>query len=294
MPRLRANEIDIEYETFGDPHSSPLLLIMGLGAQMISWEDDFCSQLAAREFHVVRFDNRDSGLSTRMEAAGPPDMAAALSGNPQPAYRLDDMAADAVALLDALGVEAAHVVGASMGGYIAQLVAINHPDRVLSLTSIMSGPNTAEGVPPTPEGAAVLMLKPPATREERIELAMSIRRVLVGSADPFDETFERARATRAVDRAYYAVGTGRQLVAVIAAEPRLERLKKVRVPTLVIHGKDDVLVPVENGRIVAAAVPGARLLEIDGMGHDLPRRVWPQVLDAIVANARKASVLQPG
>ena len=294
MPRLRANEIDIEYETFGDPQSPPLLLIMGLGAQMISWEDDFCSQLAGRGFHVIRFDNRDSGLSTRMEAAGPPDMAAALSGNPQPAYRLDDMAADAVGLLDALGIEAAHVVGASMGGYIAQLVAINHPDRVLSLTSIMSGPNTAEGVPPTPEGAAVLMLKPPATREDRIELAMSIRRVLVGSADPFDEAFERARATRAVDRAYYAVGTGRQLVAVIAAEPRLERLKKLRARTLVIHGKDDVLVPVENGRMVAAAVPGARLLEIDGMGHDLPRRVWPQVLDAIGANARKASVLQPG
>jgi pimeloyl-ACP methyl ester carboxylesterase len=294
MPRLRANEIDIEYETFGDPQSPPLLLIMGLGAQMISWEDDFCSQLAGRGFHVIRFDNRDSGLSTRMEAAGPPDMAAALSGNPHPAYRLDDMAADAVGLLDALGIEAAHVVGASMGGYIAQLVAINHPDRVLSLTSIMSGPNTAEGVPPTPEGAAVLMLKPPATREDRIELAMSIRRVLVGSADPFDEAFERARATRAVDRAYYAVGTGRQLVAVIAAEPRLERLKKLRAPMLVIHGKDDVLVPVENGRIVAAAVPGARLLEIDGMGHDLPRRVWPQVLDAIGANARKASVLQPG
>jgi pimeloyl-ACP methyl ester carboxylesterase len=294
MPRLRANEIDIEYETFGDPQSPPLLLIMGLGAQMISWEDDFCSQLAGRGFHVIRFDNRDSGLSTRMEAAGPPDMAAALSGNPHPAYRLDDMAADAVGLLDALGIEAAHVVGASMGGYIAQLVAINHPDRVLSLTSIMSGPNTAEGVPPTPEGAAVLMLKPPATREDRIELAMSIRRVLVGSADPFDEAFERARATRAVDRAYYAVGTGRQLVAVIAAEPRLERLKKLRAPMLVIHGKDDVLVPVENGRMVAAAVPGARLLEIDGMGHDLPRRVWPQVLDAIGANARKASVLQPG
>jgi len=294
MPRLRANEIDIEYETFGDPQSPPLLLIMGLGAQMISWEDDFCSQLAGRGFHVIRFDNRDSGLSTRMEAAGPPDMAAALSGNPQPAYRLDDMAADAVGLLDALGIEAAHVVGASMGGYIAQLVAINHPDRALSLTSIMSGPNTAEGVPPTPEGAAVLVLKPPATREDRIELAMSIRRVLVGSADPFDEAFERARATRAVDRAYYAVGTGRQLVAVIAAEPRLERLKKLRAPTLVIHGKDDVLVPVENGRMVAAAVPGARLLEIDGMGHDLPRRVWPQVLDAIGANARKASVLQPG
>ena len=294
MPRLRANSIDIEYETFGDPGSPALLLIMGLGAQMVSWEEDFCSQLAERGFHVIRYDNRDSGLSTRMEAAGPPDMAAALSGNPKPAYRLDDLADDAVGLLDALGIRAAHVVGASMGGYIAQLVAINHPDRVLSLTSIMSGPTMAEGAPPTPEGAAVLMLAPPSTREERIELAMSIRRRLIGPADPFDEEFERRRATRAVDRAYYAVGTGRQLVAILAAEPRLERLKKVRVPTLVVHGKDDALVPVDNGRVVAAAVPGARLIEFEGMGHDLPRRVWPQVIEAIVANARKASVPQPG
>jgi len=293
MPRAHANGIEIEYETFGEPSSPPLLLIMGLGAQMISWDEDFCSQLAARGFHVIRFDNRDSGLSTLMEAAGPPDIATAISGNPQPAYRLDDLAADAVGVLDALGIRAAHVVGASMGGYIAQLVAITHPERVLSLTSIMSGPSSAEGVPPKPEGAAVLMITPPATREERIKLGMSIRRALLGPGDPFDETYERARATRAVDRAYYAIGTGRQLVAILAAEPRLERLSKLKVPTLVIHGKDDVLVPVENGRIVAAAVPGARLIEFDGMGHDLPRRVWPEVLDAIVDTARKASVLQP-
>jgi pimeloyl-ACP methyl ester carboxylesterase len=293
MPRAHANGIEIEYETFGEPSSAPMLLIMGLGAQMISWDEDFCSQLAARGFHVIRFDNRDSGLSTLMKAAGPPDLAAAISGNPQPAYSLDDLAADAVGVLDALGIRAAHVVGASMGGYIAQLVAITHPERVLSLTSIMSGPSSAEGVPPKPEGAAVLMITPPATREERIELGMSIRRALLGPGDPFDETYERARATRAVDRAYYAIGTGRQLVAILAAEPRLERLSKLKVPTLVIHGKDDVLVPVENGRIVAAAVPGARLIEFDGMGHDLPRRVWPEVLDAIVDTARKASVLQP-
>lgn len=293
MPRARANGIDIEYDEFGDPNATPLLLVTGLGAQMISWDDAFCEQLAARGFRVIRFDNRDSGLSTRMEAAGPPDMASALNGDPHPAYMLDDMAADAAGLLDALGIEAAHVVGASMGGFISQLIAINHPGRALSLTSIMSGPSRGEGVSPTPEGSALLFRQPPSNPDESIEMAMSGRRLLVGSGDPFDEAFERAKATRAVQRAWYPVGTGRQLLAVLAAEPRLERLHGVRVPTLVIHGEDDILVPIENGRLVAAAVPGARMLELEGMGHDIPKRVWPQVIDAIVETARKAGVMQP-
>ena len=292
MPRVKANGIEIEYETFGDRAASPLLLITGLGAQMTSWEDTFCEHLAGRGFHVIRFDNRDSGLSTLMEDAGYPDIAAAFSGNAQPAYQLDDMACDAAGVLDGLGIGAAHVVGASMGGFIAQLVAINHPDHVLSLTSIMSGPGGSDEVAPKPEGAAVLIATPPSTREERIEQAMSFRRVLLGSEDPFDGAFERARATRAIDRAYYPVGVGRQLVAILAANSRLERLKQVRVPALVIHGVDDVLVPVENGRLVAEAVPGARLLEIEGMGHDVPARVWPQVLDAIDEIARQAAPLQ--
>jgi pimeloyl-ACP methyl ester carboxylesterase len=217
-----------------------------------------------------------------MEDAGPPDMASAFSGEPNAAYELDEMAADAADLLDSLDIPAAHIVGASMGGFIAQLVAINHPERVLSLTSIMSGPGGTDMVAPKPEGAAILMVTPPDSREERIEQAMSFRRVLLGSGDPFDEAHERARATRSVDRSYYPPGVGRQLLAILAAKSRLERLKEVKVSTLVIHGVDDVLVPVENGRLVAGAVPGARLIEFDGMGHDLPRRVWPQVLDAIV------------
>ena len=272
----------LEYETFGDPKAQPVLLIMGLGAQMTTWDDEFCAQLADRGFHVIRFDNRDVGLSTWMEEAGLPDMAAAFSGDPQPAYELDDLAADAAGLLESLDIPAAHIVGASMGGFIAQLVAINHPDCALSLTSIMSGPGGRDAVAPKPEGAAVLMISPPESREERIEQAMYFRRVLLGPADPFDEAHERARATRSVDRAYYPPGVGRQLVAILAAKSRLERLKQVQVPTLVIHGVDDVLVPVENGRLVAEAVPGARLIEIDGMGHDLPKRAWPQVMDAIV------------
>jgi pimeloyl-ACP methyl ester carboxylesterase len=291
VPRAKANGVELEYETFGDPSARPLLLIMGLGAQMISWHDDFCAQLAERGFHVIRYDNRDSGLSTWMEDAGHPDLASAFMGEPHPAYELDDLADDAVGLLDALGIRAAHIVGASMGGFIAQLVAINHPDRVLSLTSIMSGPGGVDAIAPKPEGAAILMVSPPSSRQERIEQDMSIRRVLLGSGDPFDEVYERARSTRAVDRAYYPPGVGRQLVALLAAKSRLDRLKTVRVPTLVLHGVDDVLVPVENGRLVAAAVPGARLIEFEGMGHDLPRRVWPQGLDAIDEIALQAAPL---
>ena len=202
MPRVKANGIEIEYEAFGDPAAPPLLLITGLGAQMTSWEDAFCEQLAGRGFEVIRFDNRDSGLSTLMDEAGYPDIAAAFSGNAQPAYQLDDLAADAAGLLDALDIDAAHIVGASMGGFIAQLVAINHPDQVLSLTSIMSGPGGTDEIAPKPEGAAVLIATPPGTRDERIEQAMSFRRVLLGTGDPFDEAFERTRATRAIDRAY--------------------------------------------------------------------------------------------
>ena len=290
MARAKSNGIDLEYETFGDAGDRPLLLIAGLGAQMISWDEDFCGHLAARGFHVIRFDNRDSGLSMRMEEAGFPDMVAAFSGNPQPAYQLDDLADDAVGLLDALGIGAAHVVGASMGGFIAQLVALNHPDRVLSLTSIMSGPGGEDEVAPKPEGAAVLTVSPQTTREERLKQALWIRQTLLGSGDPFDESSELARVSRAVDRAYYPVGVGRQLVAILAAKSRLERLKDLRVPTLVIHGVDDVLVPVENGRLVAEAVPGARWMEVDGMGHVVPRRVWPQVMDAIDAIAREANL----
>jgi len=273
MPRVSANGIEIEYETFGDPKAQPMLLIGGLGSQLLSWDEDFCALLAGHGFHVIRFDNRDSGLSTWVDDA----------------YTLDDMAADAAGLLDALGIPAAHVVGASMGGFIAQLVALNHPDRVLTLTSIMSGPNGDDQVQPTTQGSGVLMAPAPDTREERIAIGVWARQALLGPADPFDEPQERARVTRAVDRAYHPAGFGRQLGAVLVARGRLERLGSVSVPTLVIHGDADILVPVENGRRVAAAVPGARLMEIEGMGHDLPRRVWSQVADAIASLAGEAA-----
>jgi pimeloyl-ACP methyl ester carboxylesterase len=293
MPRVNANGIEIEYERFGDHSAPPVLLVMGLGAQMISWDDEFCRLLAGRGFNVIRYDNRDVGLSTWMDGAGPPDIAGALAGNPRPAYTLDDMAADAAGLLDALGIRAAHVVGASMGGFIAQLIAINHPDRVRTLTSIMSGPAHPESAPPTPEATAILFVQPPATREERIAQEMWIRKVLMGPDDPYDESVERARAERAIDRAYHPAGTGRQFLAILASHARVDQLKKVQVPTLVIHGVSDILVPIENGRLVASAVPGSRLVEIEGMGHDLPRRVWPQLLDEIVELSERAGTLQP-
>jgi pimeloyl-ACP methyl ester carboxylesterase len=293
MPRLEANGIEIEYETFGDPQSVPLLLIGGLGSQLLSWDEPFCEQLRDRGFYVIRYDNRDAGLSTKMEAAGEPDVMAAFGGNAKPAYHLDDLAADAAGVLSALGIGAAHVVGVSMGGFIAQLVAINHPDRVLSLTSIMSGPGGDDGMPPEPEGADVLMRIPPPTREGRIEHGLWIRRSLKGSGDPFDEAIETRQVERAYDRSYYPVGTARQLVAILAAQGRIEKLSRIKVPTLVIHGTEDVLVPVENGRRVAKAIPGARLLEFEHMGHNLPERVWPQVFDAIEELTRQTSVRQP-
>jgi len=273
MPRATANGIEIEYETFGDSHAAPLLLISGLGSQMIGWDDDFCRLLAGRGFHVIRFDNRDSGLSTWMDGE----------------YLLDDMAADAVGLLDALRIPAAHIVGASMGGFIAQLVTLNHPEHVLTLTSIMSGPNGEDQVRPTEEGTAVLMVPAPDTREERLAVGLWAKQKLLGPDDPFDEEYEGRRIARAIDRAYHPAGFVRQLRAIMGAGGRLARLASVRVPTLVIHGAADILVPVENGRHVAAAIPGARLVEIEGMGHDVPKRVWAQVADAIAELARSTS-----
>lgn len=266
MPRATSNRIELEYETFRSHDDAvPLLLINGLGGQMIGWDVEFCELLASRGFLVIRFDNRDVGLSTWMETA----------------YTLDDMAADAAGLLGALGIPAAHVVGVSMGGFIAQLVTLNHPDHVLTLASIMSGPGGDDEVPPTDEARQVLLVPAPKAREERIQVGLWAKQKLLGSADPYDEQYERARVATAVDRAYHPAGFARQLSAIVAAPSRLERLAAVSVPALVIHGKDDILVPVDNGRKVAAAIPGARLIEIEGMGHDLPKWVWVHVADAL-------------
>ena len=293
MANLTANGICIEYETFGDPKNPAVLLIMGLGAQMIFWEDAFCRAIADRGFHVVRFDNRDCGLSTHHHEAGMPNvleaMTAALSGGSVSSpYRLSDMAADAVALLDALGIERAHVVGASMGGMIAQTVAIEHPTRVRSLTSIMSTTGNPEVPPARPDAMAVLLTPSPSERAAFLDHMVKSFRLIGSPGFEFDETSFRDRIGRAFDRSYDPGGVARQLVAVLADGNRKDRLRTVRVPALVIHGQDDPLVPLEGGKDTADAIPGARLLVIEGMGHDLPRGTWPRVIDAVTEVANGA------
>lgn len=275
MPRARSNGIEVEYETSCDPTGAPLLLVAGLGMQLTGWDDEFCTLLTERGFYVIRFDNRDIGLSTWMDGGE--------------GFSLDDMAADAAGLLDALAIPAAHIVGISMGGFIAQLLALDHPERVLSLTSLISGPNGEDAVPPTPEAMALLLTPAAGTREERVAQGLHSKRKLLGPADPFVEPYERVRVEAAYDRAYHPAGYVRQLQAIAAAPSRIARLRTLSVPALVVHGDADILIPVDNGRRVAAAIPGSRYIEIPGMGHDLPRRVWVQVADAIADLARQST-----
>ncbi len=293
MPTARANGISLEYDTFGPPDGHPLLLVMGLAAQMLLWPDEFCAALAARGHRVIRFDNRDVGLSTKLDGAGMPDAAAAMQAallgeRIEAPYLLSDMAADAVGLLDALGIAAAHVVGASMGGMIVQTMAITHPARVRSLTSIMSTTGDRELPPARPEAAAILFLPAPADRAGNVERAVHIFRTIGSPGFPFDEAQVRELAARCYDRSFNPAGAARQLVAIMASGGRGKALAGVRVPTLVIHGREDPLIPLEAGLATARAVPGAELLVIDGMGHDLPRAAWPQIVERISALTARA------
>ena len=293
MPRAAANGIEIEYDTFGDRSDPPLLLVMGLGAQMIAWDERLCRLLADRGHFVVRYDNRDSGLSTKVDWSTDDFMAAfAAAWAEQPIdapYLLSDMAADGVGLLDALDIPAAHVVGASMGGMIAQTIAIEHPDRVLTLTSIMSTTGDRDVGQPTAEAMEVLLTRPPAEREASIEQMVRASRV-IGSPVHFDEEAARERSALAYDRCYFPVGTGRQLLAVLASGSRAEALRRLTVPTLVIHGEVDPLVPVSGGRRTAELVPGARLVVLPDMGHDLPPVLWPTIVDAIAEHTARVPV----
>lgn len=286
-----ANGLRFCYDMFGDEAAPKLLLIMGLGAQMTLWDDDFCAGLAARGYHIIRFDNRDAGRSSWLSGQPQADlltlMQKRMAGEPIEApYLLADMAADTVGLLDALGIESAHIVGASMGGMIAQEMAIRHSARVRTLTSIMSTTGAPDLPPPTPEATAVLMAPPPATLDEYIEAFCASWKVLRAGSFAADEARDPARAAGFWERGLNPAGTARQLVAILASGDRTLPLHGVSAPTLVIHGPPDPLVPIEAGRATAAAVPGARLVEIPTMGHALPMDIWPTVFDAVASHCR--------
>jgi pimeloyl-ACP methyl ester carboxylesterase len=293
MAQLDVNGLRIEYDHFGDRGARPLLLVMGLGAQMLLWEEEFCRALAERGHFVVRFDNRDVGLSSKLDAAGVPNvfelMQRVVAGQqPEVPYTLDDMADDAAGLLDALGLESAHVCGASMGGMIAQTLAIRHPRRVRSLTSIMSTTGNPELPPAAPEAMAVLMSPPPATRAEAVEHHLKAWRVIGSPGFALDEARIRERGGVLYDRCFHPAGTARQLAAILAHGSRRQALAAVSAPCLVIHGAADPLVPLAGGRDTAEAIPGAELLVIEGMGHDLPPEVWPRIVEAIASLTDRA------
>jgi pimeloyl-ACP methyl ester carboxylesterase len=295
MPRAHGNGVELEYETVGGPAGRPLLLVQGLGAQLISVEDGLCQELASHGFLAIRYDNRDAGLSTWFDDARPVNLAAIWGGDHSSlAYTLEDMADDAAAVLDAAGVPAAHVAGISLGGMIAQLLATRHPARVRSLASIMSTTGDRAVGRPTGEAAGVLVSSMPGDRDGFIERTVAnAEAVGSGTAFPFDAEAVRQGAARSFDRAYHPKGTGRQLAAILAAGDRTGALGQVRVPTLVVHGEEDQVIGVSGGEATAAAIPGARLLRVPGLGHELPPGFWPTLADALVENANRGATLEP-
>jgi len=286
MAQITANDITIEYETFGSESNRPLLMVMGLGAQMIHWRDGFCEMLADKDHFVIRFDNRDSGLSEKFGHMGVPDMGEIaqrlISGEPAGApYTLDDMAKDAFGLMDELEVDAAHICGASMGGMIVQTMALAAPERVHTLTSIMSSTGNPE-LPPSTDEAIAAMLSPAASnREEAIERTVRVGKVIGSPGYPTPDGEARAKAAEGYDRSFYPEGVARQMAAIAAHGNRRPALEALALPALVIHGSEDPLVRVEGGHDTHQALKGSRLKVVEGMGHDLPEALWPEIVDAI-------------
>jgi pimeloyl-ACP methyl ester carboxylesterase len=276
------------YETFGDPADPALLLIMGLGTQMVAWREDFCQLLVDRGFFVIRYDNRDIGRSSTMDGAPATARQIITQRVKNPPYSLADMADDAAGLLDHLGIQKAHIVGASMGGMIAQHFAMRYPARTLSLTSIMSTVGGRVAGAPKLSVLPLLLGRPQPGKEAYVERALKVFKA-VGSRTHFDEDSVREIAEQSWDRGVNGAGYGRQMAAIVSDGKRTKRLARVTAPTLVIHGKDDRLVAPSGGKATAKAIKGARLMMVDGMGHDLPRPLWPKLVDAIVANTERAS-----
>jgi pimeloyl-ACP methyl ester carboxylesterase len=293
MPRaILPYGVELEYETFGSPQDPTLLLVMGFTAQLTSWDTGFCQRFVDRGLHVVRFDNRDCGLSTHFDghSADPQAaMVAVLTGAemPEVPYTLSEMAGDAAGLLDHLGVPSAHVMGASMGGMIVQTMAIEHPDRVASMTSVMSMPGDVSVGTPSPEALEVLLMAPPTDREAFIEA--SGRSAVWASKRFVDLDRLRRNAARDFDRAFYPEGASRQLAAIYASGDRSDLLASLDVPALVIHGRDDTLIDPSGGLRTAELIPGAHLLLLADMGHDMPEALWPTIVDAVVSHISSAA-----
>ena len=285
------NGITLCYETFGDPSAPPIVLIMGLGTQMVAWDTRFCEQLADDGFYVVRFDNRDTGRSTCLDDQPVPKLyEIALRRISRPAYKLADMALDTVGLMDVLGIERAHVVGVSMGGMIAQTIATRHPTRVRSLTSIMSNTGARWSGQPALKTYPVLLGSSPRDREAFVERGVKTWNTIGSPGFERDDLELRAMIELSFERGGSPAGSARQLGAIIASGDRRRELRAVKAPTLVIHGTADKLVAPSGGRATAKAIDGARLITIEGMGHDLPRPAWPEIIGAIAQHAHGADV----
>ncbi|HEX4306785.1 MAG TPA: alpha/beta hydrolase [Solirubrobacterales bacterium] len=285
-----ANGIELCYQEMGDPEGQPLVLVMGLATQMIAWHEGLCRLLAGRGYRVIRFDNRDIGRSTKLDRAGVPSKVDLLLGRRASApYLLRDMAADVVGLLDSLEIDQAHVVGASMGGMIVQQMAIDHPRRLRSMVSIMSTTGNRRSGQPSLKTFGILLGDPPKGRDQVISRAVRTFKVIGSPGFPFEEDTVREMAGRSYERGHSAAGVLRQLHAIVASGDRTKDLHRVQIPAAVIHGTRDPLVKPSGGKATARAIPGARLMMIDGMGHDLPRDLWPTFAAAIDRNAARAN-----
>jgi pimeloyl-ACP methyl ester carboxylesterase len=284
--------VEIYYETFGDPEDPALLLINGLGSQCINFDVEFCEMFVARGFFVIRFDNRDVGLSTKFNQVLP-DLFSVLEAvkdgiEPKVAYRLSDMANDALAVLDALGIERAHVAGWSIGGMIAQQLAIDHPDRLLSMTSNMSSTGDSDVGQASPEALSIILGPSDIDRDSIIQRRLDLERV-IGSRTHFDAERVAKQTGDAYDRCFNLAGVARQLCAAVASGSRTSDLQLVTTPTLVMHGDVDNLIDMSGGVRTAESVPGARFVVLEGMGHDLSLFYWDQLVEEITAHARRAT-----